>query len=104
MGKTATFNKRAAEIAGMVCTMETNGTDEAIAEAKADSTTDPDYLVWLQQEDLTVTIPTKTAKVKTTADEWESEGTISIQGNDWGFFGKHVKAWLEENQITYDQF
>lgn len=101
MGKVAIFNKEAAMQAGMLLSHTCNGSNDAIAKCKADPTTDPDYLEWLQEESMTIVIPTIDGAI-CNADMLTDE-LIETQGNDWGFFGRILKPWLEENNISYDQ-
>lgn len=99
MGLDLYFSKQKALEAGLQLVIETNGTAEDIARAEQDSDIDPEYLKWLKEDVQVIAVPNSEYRVVADAC---GEGFV-VRANKWGNVYAPLTAWLQANNIPWDE-
>lgn len=99
MGLDIAFNREKAIAAGLVIYTDRVGSDEDIANAKADEDFDQDYVDYLSRERKFIQVPNASHSV-------EDGGVtdIIVRANKWGSTYYPLTEWLTANGIEWCEF
>lgn len=98
MGLDIAFNKAAALAAGIQTSAVRNGTDEDIAQAKAEGA-DAGYVEWLAEVVEVIHVPDTDLQVHA----YSSAEDFFVRANKWGMVYAPLTQWLKSHGIAWSE-